>query len=193
MGSGRVRILAAVVALAALAGGAAGATAQPVTTVMGTVASAMAKSATITTASGTMTVTFTDGTRVIRRLPASLGDVKAGTLLAVTASKAGDGTLSAVSITILDALPESRRGQWPMESGNVMTNMNVTSVVVGTAGRTIKLRYKYQIATIRVPDNTPINRVELGTVADLKAGAHVTIRGAAGADGSVAAQFISIM
>jgi hypothetical protein len=136
---------------------------------------------------------LTDGTRVIRRLPASLADVKAGTFLAVTASKASDGSLTAVAMNILDALPDSRRGQWPMESGNVMTNMNVTSVVVGTAGRTIKLRYKYQIATIRVPDNTPIYRIEPGTLADLKAGEHVTIRGAAGADGSVAAQFISIM
>jgi hypothetical protein len=140
-----------------------------------------------------MTVTFTDGTRVIRRLPASFADVKAGTFLAVTASKAADGTLTAVSMTILDALPESRGGQWPMASGNVMTNMNVTSVVAGTAGRTIKLRYKYQIAMIRVPDNTPISRIEPGTLADLKAGERVTIRGAAGADGSVTAQFVSIM
>jgi len=179
--------------LGVLAGGAADATAQSATTVVGTVASAVAKSATITTTSGTTTVTFSDETRVIRRLPASLADVKAGTFLGVTASKSGDGTLTAVSITIIDALPNGRRGQWPMESGNVMTNMNVTSVVVGTAGRTIKLRYKYQIATIRVPDNTPIYRLELGTLADLKAGEHVTIRGAAGVDGSVAAQFISIM
>jgi hypothetical protein len=192
MTSSRVRAFAAALAVAAIAGGALSAAAQSTTTVEGTIANATPTSATIATKMGSTTVVLTNQTRVIRRLPATLADVKVGTFLAITASKAADGTLTAVSMNILDAMPSARKGQWPMESGNIMTNMNVTSIVEGKSGRTLKLSYQDQNTSIVVPAGTPIRRILLGKVADLKAGEHVTVRGDNDGYGVITASSITI-
>ncbi|HLY24485.1 MAG TPA: DUF5666 domain-containing protein [bacterium] len=192
MTSSRVRAFAAALAVAAIAGGALSAAAQSTTTVEGTIANATPTSATIATKMGSTTVVLTNQTRVIRRLPATLADVKVGTFLAITASKAADGTLTAVSMTILDAMPSARKGQWPMESGNIMTNMNVTSIVEGKSGRTLKLSYQDQNTSIVVPAGTPIRRILLGKVADLKAGEHVTVRGDNDGYGVITASSVTI-
>jgi uncharacterized protein DUF5666 len=192
MTSSRVRAFAAALAVAAIAGGALSAAAQSTATVEGTIANATPTSATIATKMGSTTVVLTNQTRVIRRLPATLADVKVGTFLAITASKAADGTLTAVSMNILDAMPSARKGQWPMESGNIMTNMNVTSIVEGKSGRTLKLSYQDQNTSIVVPAGTPIRRILLGKVADLKAGEHVTVRGDNDGYGVITASSITI-
>jgi uncharacterized protein DUF5666 len=188
----RARVAVAVLAAATVAGGVLSAAAQSATTIEGTIASATATSATVATKMGSTTVTLTDKTRVIRRLPATLAEIKTGTFLAITASKAADGTLTAVSVTILDAMPSARKGQWPMESGNIMTNMNVTSIVEGKSGRTLKLSYQDQNTSIVVPAGTPIRRILLGKVADLKAGEHVTVRGDNDGYGVITASSITI-
>lgn len=191
MTSCRVQLPIAVLALI-LAGVAAGAAAQSAVTVEGTIAAATPTSATIATKTGSTTVTLTNQTRVIRRLPATLADVKVGTFLAVTANKAADGTLTAVSINILDAIPSARKGQWPMETGTIMTNMNVTSIVAGKSGHTLTLSYQAHNTSIVVPDNTPIRRIALGKVTDLKTGEHVTVRGDADDYGAITASSITI-
>lgn len=188
----RVKTLAAVLALAVVAAGSLSAAAQSVTTVQGTIGAATATSATIETKTGSTTVTLNEKTRVIRRLPAALADVKVGTFLAVTATKAADGTLTAVSVIILDAMATGRKGQWPMESGNIMTNMNVTSIVAGKSGRTLNLSYQDQSTSIVVPDNTPIRRIVPGKLGDLKAGQHVTVRGENDGYGVITASYVSI-
>ncbi|HEV2282340.1 MAG TPA: DUF5666 domain-containing protein [bacterium] len=186
------RVWVPLIAAAAIAAAATGAAAQSATTVEGTIAAATPTSATIETKTGSTTVMLTNKTRVIRQVPATLADVKVGTFLAITASKAAGGTLTAVSMTILDALPNVRKGQWPMESGNVMTNMNVTSIVGGKSGRTLKLTYQDQSTSIIVPDNTPIRRIMPGTVGDLKTGAHVRVHGEADPYGVITASYVSI-
>jgi uncharacterized protein DUF5666 len=187
----RARIAIAILA-ASVAASALSAAAQSSTTIEGTVASATATSATVATKMGSTTVTLTDKTRVIRRLPATLAEIKTGTFLAVTASKAADGSLTAVSVNIIDALKNARRGQWPMETGNIMTNMTVVSIVTGMAGRTIKLAEQDQTTTILVPEKTPIRRIELGKLTDLKAGMHVTVRGDNDGYGIITASSITI-
>jgi hypothetical protein len=177
---------------AVMAGAVTGADAQSTTTVEGTIANATPTSATVATKMGSTTVMLTNQTRVIRRLPAALADVKVGTFLAITASKAADGKLTAVSVNILDALPTARKGQWPMESGNVMTNMNVTSIVTGKSGRMLSLSYEDQRTSIVVPDGTPVSRIEPGKLSDLKAGEHVRVRGEADAYGAITALYVSI-
>ena len=192
MSSHRVSMFAAVLALALVTAGAPGVAAQPATTVEGTIATATPTSAVITTKTGSTTVTLNDKTQVIRRLPAALADVKVGTFLAITASKAADGTLTAVSMNILDGFQSARKGQWPMESGNIMTNMNVASVVSGVSGRTLKLAYQDQTTSIVVPNNTPIRRIVEGKLSDLKAGEHVRVRGENDGYGSITASYVSI-
>jgi uncharacterized protein DUF5666 len=192
MTSCRVQLPVAVLASIALGGVALGAAAQSATTVEGTIAAVTPTSATIATKTGSTAVTLTDQTRVSRRLPATLADVKVGTFLAITASKAADGSLTAVSMNILDVIPSARKGQWPMESGNIMTNMNVTSIVAGKSGHTLTLSYQGQNTSIVVPDNTPIRRIALGKLTDLKAGQHVTVRGDADDYGVITASSITI-
>lgn len=192
MPSHRVSMLAGILALALVAAGPLGAAAQSTTTVEGTIATATQTSAVITTKMGSTTVTLNDKTRVFRRLPATLADVKVGTFLAITASKAADGTLTAVSMNILDAIPNVRRGQWPMESGNIMTNMSVASIVSGVSGRTLKLSDQDQTTSIIVPNSTPIVRIVPGKLTDLKAGEHVTVRGENDGYGVITASYVSI-
>ena len=176
MSPNRISVLAAMLALAAFAAGAANA--QTPVTIAGSLASVTPNSATIATAAGTTTVIITDKTRVLRRLPAALADIKAGTFLAVTSSKGANGTLTAVSINILDALrATSRKAHFTMESGNMMTNADVTSVVTAASGRTITMNYEGQTITILVPEKTPIRRIEPAKLSDLKPGQHVTVRG----------------
>jgi hypothetical protein len=79
-----------------------------------------------------------------------------------------------------------------MESGNVMTNMKVTSIVAGKSGRTLKLTYQGQSTSIVVPDGTLIRRIMPGSVGDLKTGAHVRVRGEADAYGVITASYVSV-
>jgi len=168
--------LAFILAAAVAAGGIAGA--QTTVTVSGSLASVTASSATITTATGNTEVIITDKTRVLRRLPATLADIKTGTFLAVTSSKGAGGSLTAVSITILDAIKATARHvNYTMESGNQMTNADVISVVTAASGRTLKMNYEDQAITILVPDKTPISRILPAKLSDLKPGQHVTVRG----------------
>ena len=185
----RVGMIFAILTLTAVIVGAA--SAQTAVTVAGSLASVAPTAATIATAAGTTTVIITNETRVSRRLPATLADIKPGSFLAVTSSKAGDGTLTAVSISIIDAFrTTARRANYTMESGNIMTNADVTSVVTATSGRTIKMAFEGQAITILVPDETPVRRIEPATIADLKVGQHVTVRGSS--NGGITAMTISI-
>lgn len=185
----RVGIVLAIVALTAVIVGAA--SAQTAVTVAGSLASVTPTSATITTAAGTTTVVITNETRVLRRRPATLADIKTGSFLAVTSSKAGDGTLTAVSINIIDAFrTTARRANYTMESGNIMTNADVTSVVTATSGRRVKMAFEGKTITILVPNKTPIRRIEPAKIADLKVGQHVTVRGSS--YGGITAMTISI-
>jgi hypothetical protein len=172
--------LAITLAMFVVASGALITAAQPVTTLEGTVASATRTSAKITTEQGQTVVTLTPKTRVTRRLAATIADIKMGSFLGVAAFKRSNGTLTAVSVTILDAIRDAARvGQFPMESGNIMTNANVTVIVIRKTGRTVKLDYENRSAIIFIPDNVPIHRIVLGKPSDLKAGQHVTVRGEA--------------
>jgi hypothetical protein len=187
--TGTRRLVLAVIGMLAGCGAAA---AQAATTIEGVIATATPTSATITTKMGSTVITLNDKTHVIRRLPATLADVKVGTFMAITASKAADGALTAVSMNILDAIPNARKGQWPMESGNIMTNMNVTSIVAGKSGRTLTLSYQDHSTSIIVPDNTPIRRIVVGKVSDLKPGQHVTVHGDNDGYGVITASYVSI-
>ncbi|HLW47303.1 MAG TPA: DUF5666 domain-containing protein [bacterium] len=170
--------IAIAVTVLVIATGSLGAAAQPVTSLEGTVASATATSATITTEQGQTTVILTPKTRVIRHLPAGVRDIRVGSFLGVAATKQPNGTLLAVSVNILDAVKRiARSGQFPMASGNIMTNAGVTAVVVKKAGRSIKMDYDGKSAFVYIPDNVAIHRSVLGTPADLKRGQHVTVRG----------------
>jgi hypothetical protein len=189
----RLHLVAFALAVVVAASGALAARAQTTAVVQGTLASITATSAEVTTSSGKQTVIINGNTRVTRSLSTTLADIKVGSFLGVAASKGPNGKLTAVSINILDAIKDiARKGQFPMASGNIMTNADVTSVVTGTSGRTIRMTYEGKTATIAIPPNTPIHRIAVGKLTDLKAGQRVIVRGAAAANGGVTASSISI-
>jgi len=174
--------------------GPAGAAPANVTT-QGAIESVQATTISIVTESGEHTrIHTTAETRVVTRRPARLEDIKVGDFIGVTGEKGGEGALTAVSINIFptDQRGRIREGQWPMESGNVMTNAVVTQYVGAVAGRTLYLKYKDGTATIAVPPETEVHRLTLSAFANLKPGLHVTVRGARGADGGLTAASIVI-
>jgi hypothetical protein len=185
-------VLALVLTLLIVAARAFTTAAQPATTLEGTVASSTAASAVVTTEKGQITVILTPKTRVTRRLPASIADIKVGSFLGVTATKQANGTLLAVSVSILDAFRDvARARQYPMTSGNIMTNAPVTAIVVRKTGRSVKMDYQNHSAFVFIPETIPIRRVVPAKPADITAGAHVIVRGEADG-GHITAASISI-
>jgi hypothetical protein len=161
----------------------------------GTIASVGTSFVVIATQTGDhITARATPETRVKTRQPARPEDIVAGEFIAVTAKKEADGALTAVEINILPASLRGkiREGQWPMETGNIMTNAVVTEDVTRVSGRTLSLTYKDGTAMINTPPQAIVHRLTLVTLVDLKAGMRVTARGTTNADGSIAASFIIV-
>jgi Domain of unknown function (DUF5666) len=132
-------------------------------------------------------------TRVVRRQKTTLAAVKPGDYLAVTSKRGVDGTLTAVSINIFP--PEYRgrvrEGQFPMESGNVMTNATVMEFAERVEGRTLFLKYRDGSTAIAVPPTTEIHRLLVGRLGELRKGMHVVVRGMVNPDGSIVASSIT--
>lgn len=163
-------------------------------TLMGTIDAVGANGLSIATDVGRTQVVTTAGTRVFNRLPARLEDIKPGDFIAVAARKEADGSLTAVSINIFAPSMRgvAREGQFPMESGDIMTNAVVTQYVSRVSGRMLTMACKDCTAAIAVPSGTAIHRLMVSTVGALKAGMHVTVRGIRNGDGSLDALSITV-
>jgi hypothetical protein len=138
---------------------------------------------------GLKKVTLLPTTLVLARQPATLDALKAGDALGVSARRESDGSLTANGINIFS--PELwnvvRKGQWPMQTGDIMTNALVTDYALGVQGRTLRMMYKDVAATIKVPENVRIIRLLTERIADLKEGMHIYVRGTMSPEGSLAA------
>lgn len=141
----------------------------------------------------TTPVRVSAATRVVLRQKTTLEAIKPGDYLAVTSKRGADGRLTAVSINIFP--PEYkgrvREGQFPMESGNIMTNATVMEFAERVEGRTLFLKYRDGATAIAVPATTEIHRLVVSRVDELRKGMHVVVRGVANPDGSIAASSIT--
>jgi Domain of unknown function (DUF5666) len=146
------------------------------------------------TGSGVTPVKISPATFVISRRRASLESIKPDDLLAVTSKREDNGTLTAILINIFP--PEYRgrvrEGQYPMDSGNVMTNATVMEYATRVENRTLYLKYKDGAAAIAVPTTAEVHRLTVIRASDLRAGMHVVARGAANPDGSISASSITV-
>jgi hypothetical protein len=111
-----------------------------------------------------------------------MDSIKAGEFVGVGAMPQADGTQRAVRISIFE---ESRRGNneghragWGPESKGTMTNATVDTTVGSVDGQVLTLKYKDGEKTIIVSPETVIQRNVLGSAADLKPGAAVSISAA---------------
>jgi hypothetical protein len=133
-------------------------------------------------------------TLILARQIATLASIRPGDALGVAAARADDGSLTATAINIFppELWQRVRKGQFPMVSGQIMTNAEVDRVTDRVEGRTIYLKYDMLTATIAVPASAEIHRSVAMKLADLRTGMKVTIRMSPSTDGSLHAAFINL-
>ena len=82
--------------------------------------------------------------------------------------------------------------QFPMASGDLMTNAPVQQVQTGKDGGSLTLKADGAMVAIRVDAKTPVHRLKDAAVSDIKPAAHIVVRGQPNDDGSFQAQFITL-
>jgi hypothetical protein len=167
----------------------------PLQTAEGVVSAADSAAVTMTARAGaTVRVAINAETRVIRRQTAKLSDIKPREFIGVAAKRESDGSLTAVAINIFP--PEYkgrvREGQFPMETGNLMTNATVFQNVRRIEGRTLYLQFPEGTAVIQVPPTAEINRLTQVRVSDLRPGMKVIVRGTGTLETGMTAASITI-
>jgi Cu/Ag efflux protein CusF len=163
--------------------------------VSGSIASISGGTIFVTQSGGAVTsVGLGKDTLILGRKSDTLDSIKSGDALGVAAVREKDGSLTATVINIFapELWRRVRKGQFPMASGQVMTNAQVERTSAGVQGRTIFLKYDMLTAAVTVPSGAEIHRSVALSLADLKPGEVVTARGVAGADGLLAASTLSL-
>ncbi len=192
----RVAVFAIILAGAGILGSVVPGSAQPANVVReGTINGVGGGGITVAlTGAGVTPVKVSPATFLIDRRRASLESIKPDDFLAVTAKREDNGTLTAILINILprEYKGRAREGQFPMESGNVMTNATVMEYAARVENRVLYLKYKDGAAAIAVPTTTEVHRLTVIRLSDLRPGAHAIVRGVANPDGSITASSITV-
>jgi hypothetical protein len=168
--------------------------AAPPAPITGTIVSATADAIVLNTSQGHKTFKTSPTTTVITRSVAKLSDITKGEWVGVDAKKGANGALTAVSINIFPPNYKGRTGQWMMDSGDTMTNAEVSTVqsVSQVSGHVITLTYQGGVAKIGVPSSAMIHRNAIIPLSALKSGMHVMVRGRSGTDGTWTASSIVV-
>ena len=149
---------------------------------------------TIAVSGGVAPVKISAATFITVREKVPLETIKPGDHVGVDAKRRPDGMLVAVAIHIF--APERkgrvREGQFPMSSGDTMTNAEVMEYAVKVEGRTLFLKYRDGAVAIEVPLPTDVERERVLRLSDLRPGMRVVVRGSANPDGSIAASSILV-
>jgi hypothetical protein len=185
------------VAFLALTVGAMGGFTQAMTTtivVEGTITAMNGPTITLTRADNiTKTVSLQDKTLILGRQVATLDQIKPGDALGVASRRDSDGAMVAISINIF--APEMwdgvRKGQFPMSTGDTMTNAVVSKYAGGVKGRVLTMKYAEGTSTVKVPEDAQIHKLLAARPAALTVGLHITVRGTANPDGSLKAATVS--
>ncbi len=187
-------LLAAAVLTGAAVTGMAQATGQPKNeTIEGTVAAVSRNTLAVTLPDGSVKpVMLLPDSLVLGRQPTTLDAIKPNDAVGVASRRGSDGSLTAVYINIFS--PELwnvvRKGTFPMESGDLMSNAVVTEYVAGVQGRVLTLKYQGETTAINVPENTRINRLITEKVNDLSKGTHVIVRATVNPEGYIVASSV---
>jgi len=144
----------------------------------------------------TLTLTLADNVTVRGLVKVSLSDVKPGSYIGVSAMPQSDGTERAMHIHIF---PEAMRGTgegyrpFDVRPGSTMTNAAVDTMVVGTDGQIVTVKYKDGEKKFIVPADAPIVAYVPGTRDELKPGAKIMIFNAVKQpDGTLQAAAVSV-
>ena len=167
--------------------------ATPPAPVNGTIVSIDGVNVTLALADKTQkTIVLQASTLVMERDPAELNQIRTGDALAVTSRRSGTDLIATnINVFSKETWKIVRKGQWPMSTGDMMTNALVTEYVQGMNGRTLTMKYPDGTSTITVPDGIPIHVLVSQKPTALVAGMQIVVRGTAGSDGTLQAAFIS--
>lgn len=163
----------------------------------GTIEKVDGNALTLKTRDGEATLSLTGNATIVAVVKATMAEVKEGTFLGSAAMPQPDGSQKALEVHIF---PEQMRGTgeghrpYAPVPNSTMTNGTASgATVAGVDGSTILLKFKDGEKKIVVPPNVPITRYEIGSAADLKAGAAFTVLAATRkADGSYEAARINV-
>lgn len=148
----------------------------------------------VKTADGVRVVVLPAGVGVVKSQTVPLTDIKEGEWVGVDSKPGADGAQESVAINIFSPsiIARARKGQFTMDSGDLMTNAPVSQVKPGADGGALTLKSDGAMVAIRVTAATPVHRLTDAAVADIKTGTRIVARGAPNADGSLQAAFVSI-
>lgn len=159
----------------------------------GVIASIQGKVITLTLADSTQkTVVLQDTTLVLIRQASAVDQIKSGDALGVTAHR-DNGVLVATNINIFAPQMYSgvKKGQFPMNDVDLMTNAVVESFAQGMNGHTLTMTLAEGTSQITVPDGIPVHRLVLTSQSQLTVGLQVSIRVSTDAAGKMMATSIS--
>ena len=142
-------------------------------------------------------LTLTGNAMIVAVVKSSMAEVKEGVFLGSAAMPQPDGSQKALEVHIF---PEQMRGTGeghrpyaPVPNSTMTNGTAAGATVASTDGSTILLKYKDGEKKIVVPPGVPIVRYEIGSKADLKAGAAFTVLAATKKpDGSLEAARINV-
>ena len=123
-------------------------------------------------------IKLADNARVLGLDKASIDDVKKGSYIGVSAMPQPDGSQKALHVHIF---PEAMRGvgegfgPFDVRPNSTMTNATVDTIVTGTDGHTLTVKYKDGEKKIIVPPDVPIVKYVPGNKDELKPGAKIMI------------------
>jgi hypothetical protein len=163
----------------------------------GTIEKVDGNTLTLKTRDGEAKLLLTGDARVVAVVKATMAEVKEGTFLGSAAMPQPDGSQKALEVHIF---PEQMRGTGeghrpyaPVPNSTMTNGTAAGATVAGVDGATILLKFKDGEKKIVVPPNVPITRYEIGSAADLKAGAAFTVLAATKkADGTYEAARINV-
>jgi hypothetical protein len=173
--------------------------------VFGTIQSVSGDSFVVTGRDGkAYTVKATAATKVLTASAARLSDVKAGDMVRIVATKADDGSLTALAVQDVPAglgwgAGPGARGGAPRggaygNSGANAGRVFVAGSVVSLNGSTLSVASRNGTSTtVAVPASARISRMRTLPWTSLAAGARVSALGTLDADGSLAATTVMVM
>jgi hypothetical protein len=169
----------------------------PTVRLRGTIEKVDGTTLTLKTRDGEAKLSLTGDARVVAVVKATMAEVKEGTFLGSAAMPQPDGSQKALEVHIF---PEQMRGTGeghrpyaPVPNSTMTNGTAAGATVAGVDGSTIILKFKDGEKKIVVPPNVPITRYEIGSAADLKAGAAFTVLAATKkADGTYEAARINV-
>lgn len=123
-------------------------------------------------------VKLADNVRLLTVNKMSVGDVKPGTFVGITAMPQPDGTQKVVEVHIF---PEAMRGTgeghrpWDLTPNSTMTNANIETAVANADGQELVLKYKDGEKKFVMAPNVEVVMFAPATMADVKPGEKIFV------------------